>query len=330
MQNIYEVIFSHSDKMREIKRIIDEIAESRIAVLIKGEIGTGKELLAQAIHLNSQRKHKPFVKVDCAAMQKGVLQIKLLELEQDPLTGTYSLKVGKFEMLDGGTILLNNISEIDIPLQVRLLQVLQNGMFSHPEEDGNGLGCTRLIATTTDRLAGSMMERYFSEGLFSRINFININIPPLRDRKEQILPLTEYYLNFYKQKHGREVAPFSSKLTNDFLEYAWPGNIRELESVVERIVIDGKGEPILQNLSNKNLHEEIGLRFYENSSENPSVEKKSFSLKNVREKVVQAAEGEIIQSTLRRTHWNRRQAAKLLDINYNTLLYKIQKYNLRG
>ena len=330
MQDIYQVIFSHSDKMCEIKRIIDEIAECRIAVLIKGEIGTGKELLAQAIHLNSWRKHKPFVNVDCAAIQNGILQIKLLEFEEDPLTGTYFPKLGKFEMLDGGTILLNNISEIDIPLQVKLLQVLQNGMFSHPEEDGNGMGYTRVIATTTDRLEKSMMERYFREGLFSRINFININVPPLRDRKEQILPLTEYYFNFYKEKYGREVSPFSSKLTNDFLEYAWPGNIRELESVVERIVLDGKGEAILQNISGRHLHEEIGLEFYENSSKKPSMEEKLLCLKDVRKKVVQAAEAEIIQSTLQRTHWNRKQAAKLLNTNYNALLYKIQKYNLKG
>ena len=316
--------------MSEIERIIGEIAESRIAVLIKGEVGTGKELLAQAIHLNSQRKHKPFVKVDCESIQKGIVQIKLLEFEENPLTGSYFPKLGKFEMFDGGTILLNNLSEIGISLQVKLLHILQNGMFSQLEEDGNVMGYTRVIATITDRSEKSMMERYFREGPFSRINFININVPPLRDRKEQIIPLTEYYFNFYKEKYGREIPPFSPKLTKDFQEYAWPGNIRELESVVERIVIDGDGEAILQGISGRTLHEETGLRFYENLSENPSVEKKSFSLKNVREKVVQAAEGEIIQSTLRRTHWNRRQAAKLLDINYNTLLYKIQKYNLRG
>jgi DNA-binding NtrC family response regulator len=329
MQDIYQLIFSNSDKMLEIKGIIDEIARGDIAVLIKGEIGTGKELLAEAIHLNSQRKHKPFVKVDCPGIEKGILQIKLLEFEEDRLTGTHFRKMGKLELFDGGTVLLNNINEMDISLQVKLLQVLQNGMFSHPGENGNVMGYTRVIATTTDRLEKSMMERYFLEGPFSRINFININVPPLRDRKEQILPLTAYYFNFYKEKYGREVSPLSSKLTNDFKEYAWPGNIRELESVVERIVIDGKEDAILQNISGRNLHEEMGLGFYENSSKNLSMEKILFSLKDVRKKVVQAAEAEIIQSTLQRTRWNRRQAAKLLSINYNALLYRIQKYNLR-
>jgi transcriptional regulator with PAS, ATPase and Fis domain len=315
MQDIYQLIFSNSDKMIEIKGIIDEIARADIAVLIKGEIGTGKELLAEAIHLNSQRKHKPFVKVDCAAIQKGILQIELLEFEEDPLTGAHFRKPGKLELIDGGTILLNNINQMDISLHVKLLQILQNGMFSHPGEDGNVIGYPRVIATTTDRLEKSTMEGDFREDLFSRINFININVPPLRDRKEQILPLTEYYFNFYKEKYGREVPPISLELTNDFKEYAWPGNIRELKSVVERIVIDGTGDATLQNVSSGNLHEEAG--------------RISFSLKDVRKKVVQAAEAEIIQSTLQRTHWNRIQAAKLLDISYNALLYKIQKYNLR-
>jgi transcriptional regulator with PAS, ATPase and Fis domain len=317
MQNIYQVIFSNSRKMSEIKEIIDEIARSDIAVLIQGETGTGKELLAEAIHLSSQRKHKPFVKVDYAAIQKGILQIKLFEFEVDPFTGTRFPKLGKLELLDGGTILLNNIGQMDTSHQAKLLEVLQNGMFSHPGEDGNVMGYNRVIATTTDRLGKSMMEKYFREGLFSGINLININVPPLRDRKEQIPPLTEYYFNFYKEKYGREALPISSELTNDFKEYVWPGNIRELENVVERIVIDGEEDAILQSISARKLHKAMGG------------EEELFRLKDVRKKVVQSAEVETIQNTLQRTHWNRRQAAKLLGIGYNALLYKIQKYSLK-
>jgi transcriptional regulator with PAS, ATPase and Fis domain len=328
MQNIYRAIFSNSRKMCEIKGIIDGIAKSDIAVLIQGETGTGKELLAEAIHLNSQWKNRPFVKVDYAAIQKGILQIKLFEFEDDTLTETRFPKPGKFEWLDGGTILLNNISEMNIPLQVKPLEVLQNGMFFRPGEYGNVMGYNRVIATTTDRAEKSIVERHFREGLFPKINFININVPPLRDRKEQILPLTEYYFNFYKEKYRREVSPFSSKLTSDFREYAWPGNIRELENVVERIVIYGGEDATLQNVFARRLHKETSRGFYENSSKDPSMEKELFSLKEVRKKVVQAAEVEVIQSTLQRTHWNRRQAAKLLGVGYNALLYKIQKYNL--
>ena len=328
MQGIYQAIFSNNHEMSQIKVIIDEIAKSNIAVLIKGETGTGKELLAEAIHLNSQWKQKPFVKVDCAAIQKGILQIKLFESDEGASTGAHFPKLEKVELLDGGTILLNNISEMDIPLQVKLLQVLQNGMISHPEEDGNVKGHTRVIATTTDGLEKSMIERYFSEGLFSKINFININVPPLRDRQEQILPLVEYYFKFYIERFGREVPPFSSKLINGFKEYAWPGNIRELENMVKRIVIDGEEDAILQTIASKRLHEEMSLGLYENSSKDPSTEMKLFTLRDVKKKAVQTAEAEIIRSTLEKTRWNRRQAAKLLDISYNALLYKIRKYNL--
>jgi DNA-binding NtrC family response regulator len=329
MQDIYQVIFSNSRKMSEIKGIIDEIARNDGAVLIQGENGTGKELLAEAIHLNSQQKHKPFVKVDYAEIQKGTLQIKFFDFEEDPFTGTYFPKQGKFEFPDGGTILLNNISMMDIRNRIRLFHVLQNGLFSYPGEYGNVMGHSRVIATTTDRLEKSMMEKYFRESLFFRINLFNIDVPPLRDRKEQILPLTEYYFNFYKKKYGREVLPLSPKLANDFKEYAWPGNIRELEKVVERIVINGEEDAILKKISIGKMHGEKSLEFYGNSSQNPSEEKILFNLKDVRKKVVQATEMEMIQSTLQNTHWNRKQAAKILGIGYNALLYKIQKYNLR-
>ena len=328
MQDIYQAIFSNNHEMCQIKVIIDEIAKSNIAVLIKGETGTGKELLAEAIHLNSQWKHKPFVKVDCAAIQKGILQLKLFESDEGASAGANYPKLGKVELFDGGTILLNNISEIDIPLQVKLLQLLQNGIISHPEEDGNGMGHTRVIATTTDRLEKSMIERHLTEGPFSKINFININVPPLRDRKEQIPPLLEYYFEFYKEKRGGDVPPLSSKLINGFKEYAWPGNICELENMVKRIVINGEEDAILQTIAGRKLHAEMGLGFYENSSKDPSTEMKLFTLKDVKKNAVQTAEVEMIRSTLQKTRWNRRQAAKLLDISYNALLYKIRKYNL--
>ena len=308
--------------------IIDGIAKSDIPVLIKGEIGTGKELLAEAIHLNSERKHRPFVKVDCTAVQKGILQIKLFDFEEAPSRETHFLNLGKLEPLGGGTILLNNISEMDMPLQTKLLQVVQNDMFSHPGEDGDVIGYNRVIATTRDRLEKSMMERYFPEGLFSRINFININVPPLRDRKEQILPLTEYYFNFYKEKYGRGGASFSSKLMNDFKEYAWPGNIRELENMIKRIVLFGEEGTVLQGVSSMGLEDGRNPRTPDDLLSPPSDESKSLNLKEVGKRAAEVAEKEIIQSTLQETHWNRKQAAKLLRVSYKALLYKIQKYHL--
>jgi two-component system response regulator AtoC len=156
MEDIYQIIFSDSRKMGEIKAIIDEIAKSDITVLIKGETGTGKELLAKAIHLNSQRKDKPFVKVDCAAIPSGLLESELFGFGKEALKGNHFQRLGKFELLDGGTILLNDIGEMDISIQAKLLQVLEDGMFSLSVEDGDVMVNTRVITTTKDHLEKSM------------------------------------------------------------------------------------------------------------------------------------------------------------------------------
>ena len=328
MKDIYQIIFSNSSKMNKIKSIVDEIAKTDITVLIKGESGTGKELLAQAIHSNSQRKDKPFVKVNCAAIPRGLLESELFGFEKGAFTGAHLEKPGKFELANGGTILLNDIGEIDISIQAKLLQVLQDGMFSRLGGDGDVKVNTRVIATTKDHLEKTIMEGHFREDLFFRINVINITVPALRDRKEQILPLSQYYFDFYKKKYGREAPPFSSKMISAFKEYAWPGNIRELENMIKRIVLFGEEDTVLHGLSGKRLEGENHLESYGNLLPDPSAENKSFNLKEVSKKAAEVAEKEIIQNTLQETHWNRKKAAKLLHVSYKALLYKIQKYRL--
>ncbi len=319
--------------MNKIKAIIDEIAKTDITVLIKGESGTGKELIAHAIHLNSNRKDNPFVKVNCAAIPRGLLESELFGFEKGAFTGAYIKKPGKFELANGGTILLNDIGEMDISIQAKLLQVLQDGMFSRLGGDGDLKVDTRVIATTKDYLEKHMMEGQFREDLFFRINVINITVPPLRDRKEQILLLSQYFLNVYKKKYAKEIQPFSSKVVNAFKEYPWPGNIRELENMIKRIVLFGDGDGVLKNISSENLDDGIHPGPYENVSPVTQREKKSFDLKNVGKRAAEVAEKEIILSTLQETHWNRKLAAKLLRVSYKSLLYKVQKYhlgNLRG
>jgi transcriptional regulator with PAS, ATPase and Fis domain len=185
-----------------------------------------------------------------------------------------------------------------------------------------------VIATTKDHLEKTMMEGRFREDLFFRINVINITVPPLRDRKDQIIPLSEYFLNSYKKKYNKEVQPFSSKVINSFKEYPWPGNIRELENMIKRIVIFGEGNTVLESIYNKRLDEGIPPESDEPLLANPKKEKKSFNLKDVGKRAAEVAEKEIIQSTLQETHWNRKRAAKLLHVSYKALLYKIQKYHL--
>ncbi len=328
MKDIFQIIFTNNSKMNKIKTIVDEIAKTDITVLINGESGTGKELLAQGIHLNSYRKEKPFVKVNCAAIPRGLLESELFGFEKGAFTGAHIKKPGKFELANGGTIMLNDIGEMDISIQAKLLQVLQDGMFSRLGGDGDLKVDTRVIATTKEHLEKTMMEGGFREDLFFRINVINITVPPLRDRREQILPLSQYFLNIYTKKYGKEVQPFSSKVINVFKEYPWPGNIRELENVIKRIVIFGDGDAVLKNISGKELDEGIHPESNENSSPDPPKEKKSFNLKDVGKRAAEVAEKEIIQNTLQETHWNRKEAAKLLRVSYKALLYKIQKYHL--
>ncbi len=328
MKDIHQIIFSNSTMMNKIKAIVDEIAKTDITVLIKGESGTGKELLAQAIHLNSQRKDKPFVKVNCAAIPRGLLESELFGFEKGAFTGAYIKKPGKFELADGGTILMNEIGEMDISIQAKLLQVLQDGMFSRLGGEGDVMVNTRVIATTKDHLEKTMMEGHFREDLFFRINVINITVPPLRDRKEQILPLSQYYFDFYKKKYERDAPPFSPIAISTLKEYSWPGNIRELENTIKRIVIFGEGETVLKNISSKKSDGGMNPESAEKLSPGLPEKKNFFNLKDVGKRAAEVAEKEVIQSALQKTHWNRKRAAKLLHVSYKALLYKIQKYHL--
>jgi transcriptional regulator with PAS, ATPase and Fis domain len=328
MKGLFQIFFANNPKMNKIKAIVDEVARTDIPVLIKGESGTGKELLAQSIHLNSHRKDERFVKVNCATIPQGLLESELFGFEKGAFTGAHSKKPGKFELANNGTILLSDIGEIDISIQAKLLQVLQDGTFSRLGGSEDVTVNTRVVATTKDHLERTIMEGNFREDLFFRVSVISITVPPLRDRTEQILPLSQYYLDFYKERYGRETPPFSSKMISALRAYAWPGNIRELENVVKRIVLLGEENTVLQSISNGRWVDARNPTPYGNGILNYSAENNSFNLKEVGKKASEAAEKEIIQNTLQETHWNRKQAAQLLRVSYKALLYKIQKYHL--
>jgi len=327
MKDFLPIFFSHSPKMNKIKTIVDEIAKTDINVLIKGESGTGKEIVAQAIHNNSYRRKKPFIKVNCAAIPKGLLESELFGFEKGAFTGAHLEKPGKFELANGGTILLNDIGEIDISVQAKLLHVLQDGGFSRLGGDGDILVNTRVITTTKDHLEKSMMGGRFREDLYFRINVISITLPPLRDRKEQILPFSQYFFNLYKTKYERSIPSLSSRTIHAFREYHWPGNIRELENIIKRIVIVGEEETVLQDLMNRTVNE-IDANPLDHHALDLFKRNPSFCLKEIGKDAAVAAEREVIKNTLEQTHWNRKEAAKLLRVSYKALLYKIQKYRL--
>ncbi len=321
MERVHSIFFSNSSRMKKIQEITDEIAKTDITVLIKGESGTGKELLAEAIHLKSHRSDKPFIKVNCAAIPKGLLESELFGFEKGAFTGAQARKPGKFELANGGTILLNDIGEIDISVQAKLLQVLQDGAFSRLGGNGDVSVNTRIITTTKDNLERSMSEGRFREDLFFRINVMSITLPPLRDRREQVIPLSEHFFDLYKERYGRSVPSLSSEAMDILKQYRWPGNVRELENVIKRIVLFGEEATVLQGLKNDNNAEP-----YVNSSG----VSEGLGLKELKKKAVETAEIEVIQNALQGTHWNRKKAAKLLGVSYKGLLYKIQKYGLDG
>jgi len=328
MSDIYHIFFSSSLKMNKIKMIIDEISKTDIAVLVRGESGTGKEIVAKAIHMNSDRQEKPFLKVNCAAIPSNLLESELFGFEKGAFTGAHLKKPGKFELANGGTILLNDIGETGISIQAKLLQVLQDGEFSRLGGEGDIKVNTRLITTTKDHLEKSIIDGRFREDLFFRINVMSITVPPLRERKEQILPLSEYFSNLYKKKYERPMGSLSSKMISNLKEYHWPGNIRELENVIKRIILFGEEEIHFQDLNEKVWADMTVPELVENFSPTTAKGTDTFSLKEVGKRAAEAAETEMIQSALQETHWNRKEAAKLLRISYKALLYKIEKYRI--
>ena len=329
MKDIFQIFFRYSLKMSKIKTVIDQIAETDIPVLIKGESGTGKELVAQAIHFNSARREKPFIKVNCAAIPMNLLESELFGFEKGAFTGANLKKPGKFELANEGTILLNEIGEIDISIQAKLLQVLQDGEFSRLGGNGDVRVNTRVITTTKDFLEKSIREGRFREDLFFRINVMNLTVPPLRARREQILPLSQYFFNLYQKKYAKSTPPLSQKILDLLEKYEWPGNIRELENAIKRIILFGEEAVILGLMQDQGNGDRRPL-LPEALVPKATNEGKDINLKRVGKEAAELAERDVIQKILQETHWNRKKSAALLRVSYRALLYKIQKYGLDG
>jgi two-component system response regulator AtoC len=327
MPDIHKIFFSHSPKMEKIKAVIDEIARTDIPVLIQGESGTGKEIVAQAIYLNSHRSEKPFIKINCPAIPLDLLESELFGYERGAFTGAHLKKPGKFELADGGTILLNEIGEVNIVVQAKLLQVLQDGAFSRLGGNGEITVRTRVITTTKDHLEESMREGRFREDLFFRINVMNIIVPPLRERREQICPLSKYFCNLYTMKYAKSTPPLSPKTIEIFHRYDWPGNIRELENAIKRIVLFGEEELVWGSIGQQG-NGEITPFSAESFWEKGSGSMEILSLKRVKSEAAKFAEKEVIHKALQETRWNRKKAAEMLGVSYKALLYKMHKHRM--
>jgi two-component system, NtrC family, response regulator AtoC len=318
-----ELAMLTSHQMREILSVIEQAARADVTVLVCGETGVGKELVARAIHAHSPRRRSTFVKVNCAAMPRELLESELFGHERGAFTGAHQRKPGRFELADGGTIFLDEIGELHPALQAKLLHVLQDGEFSRVGGRHNIRVDVRVICATNRDLAREVAGNRFREDLFYRLNVINILVPPLRERREEIPALVDYFVHRYSRLFNfpeREVPPEAMAA---FMQYNWPGNIRELENFIKRMIV-------LQDFAlPRTLMAPVPVAAAPAAVPEPFAATKGLSLKEISRRAVLEAEREVICRALEQCRWNRVKTAKMLKISYRALLYKIKDMGLK-
>jgi two-component system, NtrC family, response regulator AtoC len=357
----HNMLFGNSERMAEVRDLIERVADTDVIVLVRGESGTGKELVARALYASSLRRDKPFVKVNCAALPTELLESELFGFERGAFTGAIQHKPGKFEFANHGTMFLDEIGDMSFPLQAKLLQVLQDGEFSRLGGKHDVHVDVRVIAATNRDLERAVAQGQFREDLYFRLNVVCINLPPLRDRREEIPILTEYFLKKYSVQYNKPFTEVSPDTMQLFMDYDWPGNVRELENLIKRTVVLGTEAPI-----RKEMQHSIALAAQRVSVPAPSTARQpttaaappahangrtngaptvppaaspvsiataateagNYSLKDISRTAAREAERELILKMLQRTRWNRKETAEILGISYKALLYKIKENGL--
>lgn len=323
----YENFVGDSPKMLEVKSMIEQVADSELTVLIRGESGTGKEVVARALHGLSQRREGSFVKVNCAALPKELLEAELFGYEKGAFTGAVKKKPGRFELASRGTIFLDEIGEMSPDLQAKLLQVLEHREFMRVGGIETIRVDVRILCATHRDLETALAQGRIREDLFYRLNEITLFLPPLRERREDIPLLVEYMLRRYCCQYNREYRPFSRRNMELLQKYDWPGNVRELENLVKQIVVRNDesivARAVARHLPSRVVAASENLPYLELKDEREGV-----SLKEATQQAVQKTEKALIKSALNKTNWNRKKAAKLLKISYRSLLYKIKDYQI--
>jgi len=306
-------VIGKSSQMQEIYKILREVANTKATVLIQGETGTGKTLVARALHFNSSGKEKPFIHVNCAALPEGLLESELFGHVKGAFTDAVANKPGKFELANAGTIFLDEIVELSPMLQVKLLRVLQEKEF----EQVGGIKTikidVRVIAATNRDIKKALEGGLLREDLYYRLNVISINIPPLREHKEDIPLLVEYFLQKFNRESGKNIKGVSPQAMDMLMNYNWPGNVREVENVIERAVILGSKNTLLPESLPLHLKKESDKMEIHIPPEGIALEK---------------VEKSLIREALKMTKGNQSRAAKLLDISRNTLRYRIRKFGI--
>jgi DNA-binding NtrC family response regulator len=318
-----------SSAMREIRAVVEQIGETDVTVLIQGESGAGKEIVAREVHTLSNRSKGPFVKVNCAALPTELLESELFGYEKGAFTGASGRKQGKFELADGGTIFLDEIGEMSPALQAKLLQVLQDSEFTRLGGNREVRVDVRVVCATNRSLVEMVASGEFREDLFFRLNVVAIDLPPLRDRREEIPILVETFLSRYCALYNRPLRGLSQRLIEAMNSHEFPGNVRELENMIKRVVALESEDSVLAELTRPRTtrserREELDallVEMEETAGEIP--------LREVGRRFALEVEKEAIEYMLKRTGWNRKQAASRLGISYKTLLQKIRDCDVR-
>jgi two-component system response regulator AtoC len=310
-----------SKRMRDLEAQAALVARADIPLLILGESGTGKEILALYTHKMSARSQNIFLKVNCAAVPADLLESELFGYEQGAFTGAVKTKPGKFEVCTGGTIFLDEIGEMPAILQAKLLQVLQDGTFSRLGSRSPMKVDVRVIAATNINMKEAMANKTFREDLYYRLNGFTLSIPPLRERKEEIPVFAEYFMRKGAKRYGREPLAISTSLLSALSDHSWPGNLREMENVMNRYLVLGDETAILDELSPSTAYQSGTTAAAPEASSGSGLKAMVRSLKG-------DAESTAIAQVLEGTGWNRKAAANDLQISYKALLYKIKQYDL--
>ncbi len=352
-------VWGNSEKMMGIAQVIEQVSDSDVTVLIRGESGVGKELVARAIHQRSTRRNRPFVKVNCAALPAELLESELFGHERGAFTGAATTRIGKFEQADSGTMMLDEIGEMKPALQAKLLHVLQDAEFTKLGSNKRIQVDVRIVAATNRDLEKMMTSGDFREDLYYRLKVIELTVPALRERRDEVPTLTDFFVARYARKYNRPARPISDQLRQLFLQYVWPGNIRELENMIKRIVILQDEQLVVREIQ-RNMERAAAVPAIavaqvpvfagvgaapaavgavsgpfsaglpdadaEDIADEPEpAEEGGGSLAAVAKAASMKAERAAIEQTLRQVHWNRRKAAQHLGVSYKTLLNKIKE-----
>jgi two-component system response regulator AtoC len=330
-EKLNETIIGNSPAITAIKKNILRLSKSDVTVLVTGESGTGKELVARAIHDFSPRAKKPFIKVNSAALPGTLIESELFGYEKGAFTGAWRSKPGKFVLAHSGTLLLDEIGDISLHLQPKLLQVLEDDELSVLGGTTNAKIDVRVLASTNADLKHKVSEGTFRSDLYYRLNVVTVHVPPLRERTEDIAPLCKHFLKKHADLNGEDASPLNGRIQEKMYSYSWPGNVRELENTIRSISVLRDEESFFEKMRNDHLAgNSISGMVYPSpfAADNPGHSVSRPSLKDVTKEAARKAETEAILDVLSYTRWNRRKTAALLKVSYKALLNKIKEYKI--